>query len=303
MVFRKRIARKVRTTRKPRKSRSTASAIAHSLTKLQKLEVKKLVRGPNETKYNSAFLCTPDYRGGVVGFVLNQLAPTLLTPPQVGTNFHPYINSTSQIFSAIPQISQGIDSFQRIGDKLSPTRGRVDMTFVVDNTPDAYAYDLTVHVWMLTAVSVKALDDFGSIPITELLDGGQGTMTYFSGSQVSEQLVVNRNQFHVLHHKKFRLAKVDGVIGPQGSPRGGAVTSGIGFQTNMHRLSLNVPVVKTLKYDSNSAVYPTNYAPFIVVGYSTNDSSGSGVSSPGSAYDNGHTVMCCARAHLWYKDS
>jgi len=293
----KRAAPKKKTTKK----KATVTAIAHSLNTLQKKEVQKLIKGPEETKYVSTFLCTPDYRGGLAGYVLSSLTPT--ATGVVGTNFHPYINSTSQIFAAIPQMGQGVDSYNRIGDRVTPTKAKVDMTFSLIGVGDSHSYDINVHVWVLRATAVGTLDNFSSIPITQLLDNGRGGDQQFDGSQLTEQLPLNRKLFHQIHHRSFRMCKVDGVIGPQGSPRGGATQSGPGPQTSMVRLSLNIPVKHKLIYDTASTLYPNNYAPFIVVGYSTNDQSTGGTSSPSSLYDNGGTVMCIARTHLWYKDS
>jgi len=292
---------KKRAVHKRSSKKPTATAVAHSLNKLQKKEVKKLIKGPEETKYISTFLCTPDYRGGLAGYVLSSLTPT--ATGVVGTNFHPYINSTSQIFAAIPQMGQGVDSYNRIGDKVSPTKCKVDMTFCLIGVGDSHSYDINVHVWVLRATAVGTLDNFSSIPITQLLDNGRGGDQQFDGSQLTEQLPLNRKLFHQIHHRTFRMCKVDGVIGPQGSPRGGATQSGPGPQTSMVRLSLNIPVKQKFVYDTASTLYPNNCAPFIVVGYSTNDQSTGGTSSPSSLYDNGGTVMCIARTHLWYKDA
>lgn len=207
-----------------------------------------------ETKYRSQPLQTPNG-----GSVLSTF-----------TSFSSGITGTGEIYACIPQTIQGTDDFQRIGNQISPVSAYVNLTMDCGTSNSLSTYDITVHVFVLNCLSVKALDNYTSIPITELLNNGDGTNTGFDGTAIKEQQPVNNASFRVLHHKKVRLVKGFGLYRNTSGTTAGMTDGIVSPSTHMARMRLKVKLPKLLKYESTSAQYPTNSAPFLCIGFVDN---------------------------------
>ena len=207
------------------------------------------------------------------------------------TGFSSAINTVNEIYAALPQVAVGPGSSQRIGDSIKPTRCVIDLNMCATAHSSLNATDKTVHVFLLTAKSVKSLDNYSSIPISELLDIGNGTNGPFNGASMAQTLPVNTKSFTVLAHKQFRLAKAYGLQ-VSNSPADATYNVDPSFK----RLRLNVKLPQTLKYDADASQYPSNSAPFLVIGYTRNDSSGDSAPTAVDLYVEG-------RVQMYYKDA
>lgn len=265
---------KKRSAVKVSKKKPTAVKIAHSMTHLQKLEVKKLIKGPEETKYVAQPLQVPDRSSVLTDFV----------------GFTQGITGVGEIYACLPQLSQGVDSNNRIGNQVTPVKCRIHLAMAHFTSAAIGSNDMTAHVFVLKALGVKSLANFTAIPITSLLEQGDGTDGPFSGATVDVMKKVNTEAFKVIHHKAIRLVKNSGQV--QGNP-GSTVID----HTHYRELTLNIPVGGKLKYTNSSALYPDNDAPFVVIGWTQNDTTGN---SPSTTLQY---LQVCARAELWYKDA
>jgi hypothetical protein len=249
--------------------------------------VKAIIEKKEETKYVSTYAQTPD---GV-----SVLHPRGLTTAL--TTFTSAITSTAEIYAALPQLTQGVGVHQRIGDKVRPVSCRLDVQVFPGAENIGNTFDITVHIWCLTAKAVKYLPNFTAIPITQLLEDGQGGDTSFDGTLQNTQLVLNKNNFHCFRHLQLRFNKSDGytngAIDHISSPNRSNATGVLGI----YQKSVKVPLPKVLEYDNNGSLYPTNTAPFFCIGWVRNDCGG--FSAPS---DTGY-VPVVARTHMWYKDS
>lgn len=266
----------------------------------KKTFVKKVLAVVNkhqETKYCAVNTQTVNYVYGMTGSILDNFANS---GSGIGTTaFTANISSTAEIYALLPPIQEGPDSWNRIGDYIAPVKARIDLDLLVRGDPNANTFDYMVHVFLLTSKSVKNLANYTAIPITFLLDNGQGSAAPFDGTAKNSQMPIDRKEFNVIHHKKIRLCT------PQGLNNGGnivstngmaAVTAGNGMN-GYGRLSLSWKPPKKLSYNLGSDEYPTNYAPFLCIGWVQNSQLAN------STPDTITTCMVTARTHLWYKDS
>lgn len=184
-----------------------------------------------------------------------------------------------QLFTCIPQISQGDTTYQRQGNKINPTRHVTQLEFVFNPSAiigtttgaraDQAGWDITVHVWYGFAKRYKRVSDVVTNEVTLLqshLQDGQGGQFEWNGLLTDETLDVDKEIF-TFKHKKFRMYKNAGLanVGDVTSPS---------LSTPMlerHAMTINWKAPKTLLYGEEANLVPENYAPFIVVGYCHND--------------------------------
>jgi len=246
-----------------------------------------LIKQPAETKYCAEQLLDPDLT---------------TTVPSPYSNFNSPISTQADWYRVLPQLSQGVDVDQRIGNVVIPSKVRLHLNCKFSkNSNDSNARDITVVVYVLKAKGQNQYLIPGggstSAPIggnlvlnyNSYLDKGDGTDTAFSGYWRDSTLPINREAV-VLHNKRtFRLYKPAGVLNSNESPT--AVSSA---QEKLHHSMHFDFKPKKLKYDTVSAVLPTNFAYCFAVGYYYND---------GTAPDTGGGLLqVSARTEMWYKD-
>ena len=241
--------------------------------------MKALVRAPAETKY-----CSEAMLGNGSSSVLS-----------TWTNFSTAITGVGEMYGCLPRVLQGVDECNRIGNTLSPSSCRVKLDMCIGSINDNDSYDLTIHVFFLTCPQVKQWNNYTAIPITTLLAKGDGTNVSFDGTQFVAQYPVNTAEFKVIKHRTFRMVKGFGqALSSSGSATAGSTTAVISPSTQYVRLVQKIPVPKKLKYENNSAVYPTNYAPFMCIGYTRNNADTGAVSN--------HFIKVLGQTQLSYKD-
>jgi len=217
------------------------------------------------------------------------------------TNFVAFssgITSVAEIYAAIPHLSQGTDSHERIGDSIQPKSIYVDMNVVVKNGPsDAFSTDKIVHIFLMTSKAVKDLANYSAIPIGQMLDYGNGTSGGFDGTSGAAMFPVQKKSFTVLKHWKKRMTNGYGhPIGSTGTQAGTTDSVITPVSNSYAQLRLKVKVPKSLKYAVASSTYPNNFAPFFVVGWVRADSAGNSAPSFINTYVQAKTGM-------YYKDA
>lgn len=264
--------------RKPKKI--TRTAMARSLTKVQKAEVVALTKQPEETKYRAEDLYPP----------AGPANPTLGTFQQ----FTSAITSPAELYACIPRLQQGTDDFNRVGNRISPVECHVDVMLNCTTSNNNQSVDVFAHVFMLQATAVKSLDNLTAVPINQLFENGSGGYISADGTTNMSMYPLNRTAFKILHHKKIRLYKPFGQQNNRAAPSAGGTDGTIAACTGNKRIRLKVPLPKQLKYDVASQSYPLNAAPFFCVAWEYNDQSGD--SAPITS------IYVQARTHLRYKD-
>lgn len=270
-------------------ARMTKARMAHSLTKLQKAEVKALVRAPAETKYRGMLATVYDAAGNLPASAYG-VKNSIISG---GVN--------QQIWQLIPLVTEGLTGCERIGNKISNVTLKSDWFFYINPNIAMYpSIDATVKVFILRAKQARAGAALQTVPVGSLLDAGDGTSIDWTAtatandSTLLSQYPVNKEVFSVLKIHKFRLCK-----NPD-SPTGG--TGGVSSSSPNLTAHQTKEFSHSLKHsgalvypDNNLTGYalPTNLTYFaFVVAYDTN----SFQPLPAS------TILANVRAHMWFKD-
>ena len=259
----------------------TQSSVSRALTTTQKAAVSQLISRKAQTKFVMNDCCVPDGSNPLTNFVA----------------FSSGITSVAEIYAAIPQLTQGEDSYQRIGDVVTPKSIYCDLNVVVKNGPsDAFSTDKIVHIFLMTSKAVKDLANYTAIPIGQMLDYGNGTSGGFDGSSGAALNPVQKKSFTVLKHWKKRMTNGFGhPIGSTGTTAGNA-DSVISVSPNSYaQLRLRIKTPPKLKYATAASTYPNNFAPFFVVGWTRADSAGNSAPTFINTYVQAKTGM-------YYKD-
>lgn len=227
-----------------------------------------------------------------------------------------------QLFTCVPQITQGDTTFERQGNKINPTRHTTDLRFVFNedaalqytpsggsptNYPIAQAgWDITVHVWYGFAKRFKRVSEIAGVANTTnilqtMLQDGQGNSQEWNGLLTDELLDIDR-EVVTMKHKKFRMYKNAGLANV-GDPISPSLTTPM---STAHSLHINWKPPKTLLYGEDSSLVPENYAPFIVIGYCHNDgtpASNTGNSGATSDLSRIPAIKFFKADKLYYKDA
>lgn len=221
----------------------------------------------------------------------------------------------AQVYTCIPDVSQGDESLMRNGLKVSPKRHTTNLQFTFNDDPQILSggvgvpasqagWDITIHVWYGFAKRYKNVADItanATTLLSEMLDVGNGSQSRFTGLMSDELFEVNK-ELLTLRHKKVRLYKNAGrdnvldITAPSLSTP----------QALGARMSLSWKVPKTLLYKDEAAVIPENYAPFIIVGYVHND--GTQASDQANTGPTANVLQVSAvkmwkTDKLWFKDA
>lgn len=217
-----------------------------------------------------------------------------------------------QVYTCVPDVSQGDESLMRDGNRLNPRRHTTQLQFTFNDDPQITGgvpasqagWDITVHVWYGFAKRYKNIADVtanATAILAEMLDVGNGSQSRFTGLMSDELFEVNK-EFLSLRRKSVRLFKNAGrdnvldITAPSLSTP----------QVLGARMSLNWKVPKSFSYKDESAVIPENYAPFIIVGYVHNDgtqASDQVNTGPTSNILQVSAVKMWKTDKLWFKDA
>ena len=244
-------------------AKTKAKAVAHSLTKNQKLEVKKLALGKIETKYCS------DININLKNQIIANNIPL--------TNF----------YACIPAIGQGDGQNQRSGNVVSDAVVRVQLEFWLRNL-STFTNLWRVKIFVLESKRIKAVSNMYDATGVQLgntgplLNNGDGNMVNWLTSTLGEdnqqydKMPVNTDDYTVLHTKSFDLTKnvgsSNGGLSLIGSLPGDPVQV-IAQNPNLGKSTKKVNFkikIKKLLYDNTTintigGAYPTNHNIFLFI--------------------------------------
>lgn len=182
-----------------------------------------------------------------------------------------YDAGITAVYPLMPVINQGTASNERVGDRIRPTRMRVDFTFTANwSIPSSLIAN--VRILVLNDKAIKSTPDLAQIPgtqpgtpiTTELLQYASSLAGYTS-TPTDDTARVNYERYSVIKDIHKEVIKGAG-LGPV------ATNSFVGDQVfvspnTTHKFSVVVPTPKILKYSNATDLYPSNFAPFFVLGY------------------------------------
>jgi hypothetical protein len=279
-----------------KKSVATAKRAAKSLTKLQKIQVKKLVAAPLETKYIAA--PTQVITSGTLGPVTGYSVLTNIVSGGTGITAWSLIPSLSQAIGSgvAGQVLSGGN--QRQGNKVAGVTFKNDFQFYINTgLANNVTVDATVKLFICRAKQIRSNYNLTSLSPSTLLDNGDGTSVDWVVSTPNDALLnamlpINKESFTVLKSYTFRIAKnQEAASGGTGvaSPNMDSAHARTITYTHKHPSSL-------VYLDDNVAGtfdLPTNFNYFaFCVTYE---------SQAGSLPAN--SILCNARNHMWFKDA
>lgn len=187
--------------------------------------------------------------------------------------------------------------YERLGRKVSVRK--CEFAIDVGMTDVVRSNNIIVHMWILTNKAVKALNrlDSTNTPMNRLIMlGSTAQYQSYNGYAQDAMLPINSSQFAVLHHRKFFLGKNTGTL--QDDTTAGNQPSFTHALNKRFTFKLKCPQTLVYEQDNNTPrtiYYPTNYAPFCVIGYQH-------VSNSDPDYAN-QDITVTARANLWFDDA
>lgn len=254
------------------KKRATSNAVVRAVAK-------KVVADMLEDKYASA-----------------SINPFSGTP----VSFNASISSNSEVYPLLPQISQGTNSNNRFGDKIRPKRLRVDFVITANGTLSSSQIN-QIRLFVLQDKSIRNSNDLRSIPVTQpgtpitaqLIDFG-GTVGGFSGIPDHIMRRVNKQRYQVFHDRVFEVLSGSGQTPNPINAYTGTQQYVSGEQC--YKVSFVIPTPAVLVYSGQVDTWPTNFAPFMCLGY---------VQPDGNALPDFllQRVVCNWVAHLDYEDA
>lgn len=213
--------------------------------------------------------------------VISEKAETKVAHISTGNSlvlFNSGINSSADMLQVIPNIAQGTNDSNRIGNQLNAQylklSGYVRLAINTENIEERSTANVMVRLMVLSmknrnGIYADALG--GSANLSSLLKKG-GTTSAFTGVLGDIYAPINTDFFTV--HADRRMVLSQNLIAQPGSA--GISTVALDTSKIVKFFKLNIKCRnKKLVYDSFAAsgLQPVNWAPFLVLGYSFLDGS------------------------------
>ena len=169
----------------------------------------------------------------------------------------------ANLYKMLPDVGQGTDAHQRIGNTINPKgiRTHFAMYFNNDSVNTANIY---VRLLCISAREVKSYDATPSLVGNNLFLDGVGGSTDLTTASYSDNLVknqflpVNKKSWIVHHDRIVHLAKGYGFTNNDNTP----ARTPTGYVPLCARLTLDTPHKGALKYDKPLDTTANNFAPY-----------------------------------------
>lgn len=185
------------------------------------------------------------------------------------------IDSLGDITPIIPSITESVNENGRIGDQIRSQSLNIRgfLKFDYTSVPASKACSVGVRMMIVSLKSASNADAVNSTatPLYSLLKKG-GTSTAFTGVLSDLTAPINTDLFTV-HHDKLMYLKQDMII-QNGSVTNNWLSSDVSKLIRFFNISVKCKN-RLLKYEDgiSSGVYPTNFYPFLLLGYAYLDGS------------------------------
>lgn len=189
-------------------------------------------------------------------------------------SFNSTISSASECYPLMPPIPQGVDDYQRIGDKVSGRylyiKGHVQYNAAFINTPrvDNYVPPSTIRLLILSQKNIRANAQVASLAdVGNLLKDNvsTGVARAYVGAMTDNLAPINKDLFRVHMDRKVKMNAIYQSSDTTGT--GGWV----GLKTYYFTARIKLP--KTLYFDATNGDNPNNFAPFMCLGSVLEDGS------------------------------
>jgi len=242
--------------------------------------LRKAVEKVIKSNLESKFAVGAPFNLGTSGSLLNYTA------------FTSGITSTSEVYALIPIVPQGNDDFQRVGQQIEP-RSLTTRVHVALLPTNLFSQSVYVDFYFCTSKVIKAVYQEAQLPTNELLNAGNGTNVAYDGTSFTADYPINKSKFTLIKHKRILLQK--GQNDPNTALTGGSSTATNTF-SYQRTFTVKIPMPKKLTYLDANDNTPTNYYPFMMVGFHGSD-------TQGDTAPINPRVYVQAQSHLYYKDA
>lgn len=187
------------------------------------------------------------------------------------TQFNSGINSTADMLQILPNCTEAVGESSRIGDEIRlksfNVKGYLRVIPALGGQSGSQILQVGVRMMILSLKKSTSWDlvQSSSAPLSNLLRVGASTKG-FTGLISDLQAQVNTDLFTVHSNKVYYCTQTFSNVGTTSA---GYWETDIQNQIRFFNINLKVKD-KKLMYDddTNSGLLPTNYAPFLVMGYS-----------------------------------
>jgi len=168
----------------------------------------------------------------------------------------------ANLYEMIPEVVNGTQANQRIGNSLSPKSIRTHFVMYFNNDSVNTA-NIYVRLLCVSSREIKSYTNFASLVGSNLFLDGVGGAQDLSGATYSDNLTknqflpVNKKSWIVHHDKVIHLAKGYGF--PNNDTTSNRTPTG--YVPLCARLTLDTPHKAPLKYDASGDLTANNFAP------------------------------------------
>lgn len=189
------------------------------------------------------------------------------------TAFNSGISATGDFITLLPSITVSGANYGRVGNKIRPIKMIIRGYIVYDSTSlgaDNDARMLGARMFVLQDKGIRCYTDQNTSNISYNVLNNGSSSTIYGGSAMSWILPANHDQFKIYADKKFKLLKPYGYTNNTTPSSTNAILAMNNTLFHPFTVVLNQKQLPSvLTYDSNESVnYPTNFAPYIALGYS-----------------------------------
>jgi len=236
------------------------------LTKVQKKQVKKLIKGQSEVKRATWYNTYND------GSSSSRATGAIAVWGYAAQNNVITTNNTDAL-RLVPNVKQGTDDYQRIGDRISVASLKVNgfIRVAIQTMAEFTPTDIRVVLYVLQHKQLKDYNSFyANNNFNQLLDNDEGGTQSFAGTPLNEDMRV-ADQYYTLHAKKVITLRYAGA-----SANEGGVVSIANCHNYFAKFSMNLTkyVPKNLKFPetfsgvpAEFANSPTNSSLFLAMGF------------------------------------
>jgi len=188
------------------------------------------------------------------------------------------ISAATECYPLFPAVPQGVDDYQRIGDRIRGkylyVKGFIQYSDDYLNTPNVQQYlpPSTVRVLVLSQKDIKTATDVQTnADVSHLLKDnvGTGTARPYTGATWDNLAPINKDLFKVHMDRKIKMNWVQHYVSnPAGGNLGTSVASG-NDRTKYFYCRIKAPA--TLTFDTRNGDFANNFSPFICIGATCDD--------------------------------
>jgi len=185
----------------------------------------------------------------------------------VYTTFNSAINSTTELFSVLPGIGNGVGANQRIGDQIRPKR--IEIRGYINYATNTYsdAALIIARHFCFQPKNIRYQPQTGTSAGIDLLTNG-GAPSNFTGALLDITRPHNNEEYIWYSDKRITFCKPFGVTN-NSSP---SVTADITAMDKslVHFFSITLTqkqLPAILKYNEPAATFPINFNPLMALGY------------------------------------